>query len=79
MKDNSELIMRGNEVSILKEDNEVITIEKGIGIIAMSLYIATEQYANTKSEEEKKGLEKKVNFQSKCLDSMSRALSALRR
>lgn len=72
-----EFIVRGDNVSLLKPDNEVVTLKEGIGMLAMNLYNATEEYAKAVTEEEKKGLEKMVKFQSRCLDSMSRALSAL--
>lgn len=78
MEESYQLIMKGNEVSILKDDNEIITLAKGVGIVAMSIYNSAEQYTKAKSTEEKQRLEEKVNFQSKCLDSMSRALTAVR-
>lgn len=78
MDNGYQLITRGEEVCMLKDDNEVVTLAKGVGFLAMSLYDSVEQYSKEETLEEKQRLEAKANFQSKCLDSLSRALTAVR-
>lgn len=74
---NHELLTRGEEVFLLKDTSETIGIREAVGTLAMVTYADFMQMCNETESETKKRLEEKISFQSKILDSLSRACKAI--
>lgn len=77
-KKNYELILKGNEAILLNEDNTTVNLEQAVSTTAMTLFAKMCDVKNSSSEEERKGLEREIFFQSKVLSSLSNALSVLK-
>lgn len=77
-KKNYELILKENEAILLNEDNTTVNLEQAVSTTAMTLFAKMRDVKNSSSEEERKGLEREIFFQSKVLNSLSNALSALK-
>lgn len=75
---NYELILKGNEAILLNEDSTTVNLEQAVSTTAMTLFAKMCDVKNSSSEEERKGLEREIFFQSKALNSLSNALSALK-
>lgn len=73
MKKGYELITRGDEVFLLTEDTDTISLPRAVGILAMSVYGNMLNLKESDSDTERKRLEKKILFQSKVLNAMSNA------
>lgn len=78
MKTNNEFITRGEEVFLLTEDTQTISLPQAVGMLAMSTYENIMNLKDAATGEEGKRLEKKILFQSKVLNAMSNALEATR-
>lgn len=77
-KKNYELILKGNEAILLNEDNTTVNLEQAVSTTAMTLFAKMCDVKNSSSEEERKGLEREIFFQSKVLSFLSNALSVLK-
>lgn len=78
MANNHEFITRGNEVFLLTEETQTVSLAQAVGTLAIGIYADIIDLKNAKDKNEKKELEKKILFRSKCLDSMANALTAVR-
>lgn len=74
----NELLTKGDEVLLITEENETVSLTKAVGITAISIYDNLNKLARIDGEDEKRELERKLSLQSQCLDSMSKALTAVR-
>lgn len=71
-----EFITRDEEVFLLTEDMQTISLPQAVGILAMSTYENMMNLKETTTSEEEKRLEKKILFQSKVLNALSNACEA---
>lgn len=60
------------------EESQIVSLKEAIGTLAMSTYADLLNLKDVKDEIERKGLEEKINFQSKILDSLSNAYSSIK-
>ena len=74
---NHELIMKGDKIYLLDDDAETTSLKKAVGILAMNVYAGMIELNKTSDEQERKRLENKIAFQSKILNSLLNALSAV--
>lgn len=75
-----QLITRGNEVSCLTEDNEVITLEKMVGIMAASLYDDTLCFMNDKETDSGKKITREdLALETMITNALSNALTATKK
>lgn len=71
-----EFITRGEEVFLLTEDTQTISLPQATGMLAMSTYEKMMNLKEAKTSEEEKRLERKILFQSKVLNALSNACEA---
>lgn len=76
MKKNNEFITRGEEVFLLTEDTQTISLPQAVGTIAMCIYENMMNLKGATTREEEKRLEKKILFQSKVLNALSNSCEA---
>ncbi len=78
MSDKRELLTKGDEVFLLTEEGETVSLTKAVGITAISIYDNLNTLSDIKDEDEKRELERKISLQSQSLSAMSKALTAIR-
>lgn len=78
MKQEHELLVKGDEVFLLTEDTKTISLAEAISTLAMCTYAEMTKIKNA-DELEKEDLKEKIYFQSRVLDSLSGAYSAIKR
>lgn len=71
-----EFITRDEEVFLLTEDTQTISLPQAVGALAMSTYENMMNLKEAMTSEEEKRLEKKILFQSKVLNALSNACEA---
>lgn len=74
---NHEFIARGDKIYLLDDNAETTSLKKAVGILAMNVYAETVELGKTPDERERKRLENEIAFQSRVLNSLSNALSAI--
>jgi len=78
MATKKELLTKGDEVFLLTEEGETVSLAKAVGITAISVYDNLIKLSDIKDEDEKRELEGRISLQSQSLSAMSRALTAVR-
>lgn len=78
MKTQHELVTNGEEVFLLTEENQRVSLAEAVGTLAMSTYADLLNLQSAENVDEKKELESKITLQSQCLDSLSKALTSLK-
>lgn len=78
MKKEHELLTSGEEVFLLTEEKQKVSLAEAVGTLAMNTYADLLNLKSVDNADEKKELESKITLQSQCLDSMSRALTSLK-
>lgn len=77
MENQYEFVLRDGEYYILTEDTKTINLKEAISGLAMSTYATLLGFSKEKDADERKRLEEKISFQSRLLDSLSNAYSAI--
>ncbi len=73
-----EFIVREEEVYLLTDQTQTISLKEAVGMTAMSTYLDLLNMKKATDADEKKRLEEKIIFQSGVLDSLSSAYKAIR-
>lgn len=75
-----QLLTKGNDVSCLTEDNEEITLEKMVGVMAASLYDNTICYMNDKETDSGKKITREdLALETMITNALSNALNATKK